>query len=50
MYKPPSTLNTENYLDVYEKVYFNGTEEIYQYKISINNIDSISKAKVFFYL
>lgn len=43
-------LNTENYLDVYEKVYFDGTEEIYQYKISINNIDSISKAKVFFYL
>ena len=43
-------LNTENHLDVYEKVYFNGTEEIYQYKISINNIDSISKAKVFFYL
>jgi hypothetical protein len=43
-------LSSENYLDVCEKVYFNDTEETYQYQININNIDTISKSKVFFNL
>ena len=43
-------LNSDNELDVFEKVTIDGSEEIYEYKINKNNIDSISKSKVFFYL
>ena len=37
-------------LNVFEKVTIDSSEEIYEYKINKNNIDSISKSKVFFYL
>ena len=43
-------LNSDNELNVFEKVIIDGSEEIYEYKINKNNIDSISKSKVFFYL
>ena len=43
-------LNSDNELNVFEKVTIDSSEEIYEYKINKNNIDSISKSKVFFYL
>jgi len=43
-------INSDKFLSVYEKISYNDIEEIYEYKIHKDNLDSISKAKVFFNL
>jgi len=42
-------LNSDNELNVFEKVTIDGSDEIYEYNINKNNIVSISKGKLFFY-
>ena len=43
-------INSDKFLSVYEKISYNNIDEIYEYKINKENLESISKAKVFFYL
>lgn len=43
-------LSSDKFLEVKEHIRFDSVDEIYYYKISKNNIDSISKGKVFFLL
>jgi hypothetical protein len=43
-------LNYDKFLEVYEIISYNDVTEIFQYKINKDNLESISKAKVFFYL
>lgn len=43
-------LNYDKFLEVYEVISYNDVTEIFQYKINKDNLESISKAKVFFYL
>lgn len=43
-------INSDKFLSVYEKISYNNTDMIYEYKINKENLESISKAKVFFYL
>ena len=43
-------LDSDKCLDVYEKIsYGDGNKEIFEYKINKKNLESISKAKVFYY-
>jgi hypothetical protein len=42
-------LNSDNELNVFEKVNIDGSDDIYEYNINKNNIVSISKGKLFFY-
>lgn len=42
-------INSDKFLSVYEKISYNDTDEIYEYKIHRDNLDSVSKGKVFFY-
>jgi hypothetical protein len=43
-------LNSDKCLDVYEEISYNDVTEIFEYKINKENLESISKGKVFFYL
>lgn len=43
-------ISSDKFLSVYEKISYDSIDEIYEYKISKENLESISKAKVFFYL
>ena len=41
-------LSSDEFLEVRENIKFDNTDETYYYKINKNNVDSISKGKVFF--
>lgn len=43
-------INSNTFLYVHEKIIYNDVETNFQYKINKENLESISKAKVFFYL
>jgi hypothetical protein len=43
-------INSDKFLRVYEEISYNDINEIYEYKINKDNLNSISKTKVFFYL
>ena len=43
-------ISSDKFLEVYEEISYNDISEIYEYKINKENLESISKAKVFFYL
>jgi hypothetical protein len=43
-------LNSDEFLEIYEHINYENHDEIYEYKIHKNNVDSISKGKVFFIL
>ena len=40
----------DEFLEIYEHINYENHDEIYEYKIHKNNVDSISKGKVFFIL
>jgi hypothetical protein len=43
-------LNSDVFLEVHEHIRYDNYDETYEYKINKNNVDSISKGKVFFIL
>jgi hypothetical protein len=43
-------ISSDKFLEVYEEISYNDISEIYEYQINKENLESISKAKVFFYL
>lgn len=43
-------LSSDKFLDVYEEISYNDVTEIFQYKINKENLESISKGKVFFHI
>jgi hypothetical protein len=43
-------LNSDNFLEFREQIKYDDYDETYEYKINKNNVDSISKGKVFFIL